>query len=124
MVQGYVRALSLSFPRVKWAQLESLYGAVVGVRLACSLHADQWPALNKDNYLPPPELIWAVILPAVRGLGAKSGPRALQTLRCYQGGSFGPGKGSCILSESPVDSETFSLNTQCLGSDFKHHEFC
>ena len=46
MVQGYVRALSLSFPRVKWAQLQSLYGAVVGVRLACSLHADQWPALD------------------------------------------------------------------------------
>ena len=76
---------------------------------------------------PPPrtsELLWAAILPALQGLGAKSGPRALETLGCYQGGSFGPVKGSCILSESPVDSETFSLNTQCLGSDFKHHEFC
>ena len=105
MVQGYVRALSLRFPHVKWAQPQSLYGAVVGVRLACSLHAAQWLALDKDNYLPPSELMWAVILPAVRGLGAKSGPRALQTLRCYQGGSFGPEKGSCILSESPVDSD-------------------
>lgn len=55
MVQGYVRALSLSFPHVKWAQPQSLYGAVVGVRLACSLHAAQRLALDKDSYLPPSE---------------------------------------------------------------------